>query len=70
MYLSQIIADEEGDMITVSSDDELMLALGSIREDVFRIYIKGKFYCLVKNLKLIDIFTDNFSYNISFLFVT
>lgn len=32
--------DEEGDLIAVSSDDELTLALGSIKEDVFRIYIR------------------------------
>lgn len=32
--------DEEGDLIAVSSDDELTLALGSNREDVFRIYVK------------------------------
>jgi len=32
--------DEEGDLIAVSSDDELTLALGCIREDVFRLYIK------------------------------
>ena len=32
--------DEEDDLISVSSDDELTLALGCIREDIFKIFIK------------------------------
>jgi len=32
--------DEEGDLIAVSSDDELTLALGCIKEEIFKIYLK------------------------------
>ncbi|XP_071483957.1 sequestosome-1-like [Diadema antillarum] len=32
--------DTEGDLITFSSDDELMEALGQLNEDIFRIYVK------------------------------
>lgn len=36
------VVDEENDLVAFSSDDELMVALGCIQEDVFRVYIKGK----------------------------
>ncbi|XP_005995405.1 sequestosome-1 [Latimeria chalumnae] len=37
--------DEEGDMIAFSSDEELVMALGSVKDDMFRIFIKERKEC-------------------------
>lgn len=34
--------DEDGDLVAFSSDEELMMATGYVKDDIFRIYIKGK----------------------------
>lgn len=33
--------DEDGELVTFSSDEELVEALGSIEGDVFRVYIRA-----------------------------
>lgn len=49
--------DDEGDLITMSSDEELTAALASKRDDkgIFRIYVKCKhfyvLYVLMKHCK-------------------
>lgn len=34
--------DEDGDLVAFSSDEELMMAMVYVKDDIFRIYIKGK----------------------------
>lgn len=34
--------DEDGDLVAFSSDEELTMAMSYVKEDIFRIYIKGK----------------------------
>lgn len=34
--------DEDGDLVAFSSDEELTMALSYVKDDIFRIYIKGK----------------------------
>ncbi|KAF6725507.1 Sequestosome-1 [Oryzias melastigma] len=34
--------DEDGDLVAFSSDDELMMGLGYMRDSTFRLFIKGK----------------------------
>lgn len=36
------ISDEDGDLVAFSSDDELMMGLGCVKDSTFRLYIKGK----------------------------
>ena len=38
--------DEDGDMIAFSTDDELMMGLTCIKDDTFRLFIKGSIYTL------------------------
>lgn len=45
-------SDAEGDLITFSSDDELIDALSNMNDEIFRIYIRGKLHHYYK----IDIF--------------
>lgn len=33
--------DEDGDMVVFSSDDELLMGLNCMKDDTFRIFIKG-----------------------------
>lgn len=37
-----LVVDEDGDMIAFSSDEELMMGLTMVKDDTFRIFIKGK----------------------------
>ncbi|XP_058524812.1 sequestosome-1 isoform X2 [Ochotona princeps] len=37
--------DEDGDLVAFSSDEELMMAMGYVKDDIFRIYIKEKKEC-------------------------
>ncbi len=37
-----IFSDPEDDYVAISSDEELVEALGNMRDDVFRVYIRGK----------------------------
>ncbi|XP_040851494.1 sequestosome-1 isoform X1 [Ochotona curzoniae] len=37
--------DEDGDLVAFSSDEELMMATGYVKDDIFRIYIKEKKEC-------------------------
>lgn len=34
--------DEDGDLVAFSSDEELTMAMSYVKDDIFRIYIKGK----------------------------
>lgn len=34
--------DEDGDLVAFSSDEELTMATAYVKDDIFRIYIKGK----------------------------
>ena len=34
--------DEYGDLVAFSSDEELTMAMSYVKDDIFRIYIKGK----------------------------
>lgn len=34
--------DEDGDLVAFSSDEELKMAMSYVKDDIFRIYIKGK----------------------------
>ena len=34
--------DEEGDLVAFYSDEELTMAMSYVKDDIFRIYIKGK----------------------------
>lgn len=34
--------DEDGDLVAFSSDEELTMAMAYVKDDLFRIYIKGK----------------------------
>lgn len=34
--------DEDGDLVAFSSDEELTMAMAYVKDDIFRIYIKGK----------------------------
>lgn len=34
--------DEDGDLVAFSSDEELSMAMSYVKDDIFRIYIKGK----------------------------
>lgn len=36
------VPDEDGDLVAFSSDDELVMGLGCIKDNTFRLYIKGK----------------------------
>lgn len=36
------ILDEDGDLVAFSSDEELTMAMSYVKDDIFRIYIKGK----------------------------
>lgn len=33
--------DEDGDLVAFSSDEELTMAMSYVKDDIFRIYIKG-----------------------------
>uniref|UniRef100_A0A9L0RXB4 Sequestosome 1 n=2 Tax=Equus TaxID=9789 RepID=A0A9L0RXB4_HORSE len=39
------LADEDGDLVAFSSDEELTMALSYVKDDIFRIYIKEKKEC-------------------------
>ena len=41
MWFSPLPTDADNEMITFSSDEELVEALGSFNGDVFRVYVKG-----------------------------
>lgn len=44
-----VFADEEGDLVAFSTDEELNMGLEILNEGVFRVYIKGIFvflYCI------------------------
>lgn len=63
-------SDEDGELVTFSSDEELVEALGSIQGEVFRVYIKvpeAKEYSEeqgghinVQKLDSLQIFTNTF----------
>ncbi|XP_061832799.1 sequestosome-1-like isoform X1 [Nerophis lumbriciformis] len=38
--LNMFYRDEEGDLVGISSDDELMMGLACMKDDIFRVYIK------------------------------
>lgn len=38
-----LLVDEEEELVAFSSDEELVIALGSSSGDNFRVYIKGEF---------------------------
>lgn len=37
------VADEDGDLVAFSSDDELMMGLGCTKDSTFRLFIRGMF---------------------------
>lgn len=37
------VADEDGDLVAFSSDDELMMGLGCMKDSTFRLFIRGMF---------------------------
>ena len=37
-----LLTDEEGDLITVSSDEELLSAMQATTESILRMFVKGK----------------------------
>ena len=41
-FLFACNADAESDYIAFSSDEELVEALGSMQDDVFRVYVRGQ----------------------------
>lgn len=41
MYCLLNHTDEDGDLVAFSSDEELTMAMSYVKDDIFRIYIKG-----------------------------
>lgn len=35
------VSDEDGDLVAFSSDDELMMGLACVKDNTFRLFIKG-----------------------------
>lgn len=42
MMTMVVVADEDGDLVAFSSDDELMMGLACMKDDTFRVFIKGE----------------------------